>query len=383
MDSDHLFDRLELMAVSPGLLDKLDLLRGVITFKPVLYYAYNPYIKFGMKYVRGMVKGRGYKKFDTTTWGILKELSEKRGTTKAEARRVLNYARSLSPKSCRLFLRIIDKDLRAGISRGLINRAFPGLIEVHQIMLANPFRAGVMNMPCFSSYKYNGNRGTFTGKKILSRDGREYHGLNHIIQELKGGPPVDGELVVPGVPFDIGSGMIRDEYPVPLAVFMAFDLPNSKLPFDSRYLHLIQTIKKNKYRYTLPVEHRVLLQPSEILADYKRALAQGYEGLVIKDRHHIYKPGKSNFWLKIKPVYDAICKVIGTYEGQGKYEGMLGGVWVDFNGVKVKVGSGISDDLRVKWWKDRRRIVGRNIRVEYSELNMSGSMRHPRYAEGV
>jgi len=378
MDSDQLFDRIEEIAFTPEKMYKMDLMRGVIGLKPVLYYAYDPMKKFGIRGITEVdIKGHGFKKFDKTTWGILYDLARKKGTTNSEKRRVLNYAASLSPKSCELFIRILRKDLRAGINRKLANKVFPGLITDVKVMLANVFNFTHLSVPCFSSIKYNGNRGTYRNGQIYSREGRVYKGLDHIIKELKGGQAVDGELLVPGVPFDVSSGMVRDDNPSPMVVFYAFDLPDSALPFDKRYLQLLQYTKK--FTSIVPVEHKVLIYRHQVHEEYRKALAEGHEGVVIKGFHHYYQHGYSYHWMKIKPVFSAEVKVKSVYIGSGKYSGMLGGVHVDFKGVDVKVGSGFSDLERIRFWKDRKSIVNRTVVVEFSEVNKSGSMRHPRF----
>ena len=56
-------------------------------------------------------------------------------------------------------------------------------------------------------------------------------------------------------------------------------------------------------------------------------------------------------------------------EGEGKYAGMLGKVNVEFNGNVVGVGSGFTDEQRIKYWEDKDYLVGKIIEVKYKEIS--------------
>ena len=61
--------------------------------------------------------------------------------------------------------------------------------------------------------------------------------------------------------------------------------------------------------------------------------------------------------------------VTDVYEGTGKYAGMLGGVYVDFRGNQVGVGSGWSDEQRQYYWKHKNDIVGKTIEIAYQAVS--------------
>ena len=74
----------------------------------------------------------------------------------------------------------------------------------------------------------------------------------------------------------------------------------------------------------------------------------------------------------------------GIYEGSkgSKYEGMLGGVYVDYKGTQVGVGSGFSDEERLEYFENPDLIVGKIIEVQYfgetkNQKNEDKSMRFP------
>jgi hypothetical protein len=74
-------------------------------------------------------------------------------------------------------------------------------------------------------------------------------------------------------------------------------------------------------------------------------IAQGDEGVIIKDPEAVYHYRRNKAWLKVKAINSATLKVIGTTEGKGKRKGMVGALMCssECGKVKVNVGSGLSD----------------------------------------
>ena len=56
----------------------------------------------------------------------------------------------------------------------------------------------------------------------------------------------------------------------------------------------------------------------------KKAVAEGYEGIMIKDIDAPYECKRSHHMLKAKPFIEVSLKVVGTEEGTGRNEGKLG-----------------------------------------------------------
>lgn len=57
---------------------------------------------------------------------------------------------------------------------------------------------------------------------------------------------------------------------------------------------------------------------------------------------------------------------------------MAGGIVIDFHGVHVRVGSGLSDVQRAIFFQDSTEIIGQTVEVACQEITPAGSMRHPR-----
>ena len=117
------------------------------------------------------------------------------------------------------------------------------------------------------------------------------------------------------------------------------------------------------------------------------SVAQGYEGIMIKDLEAPYECRRSSFWMKWKPVITVDLDVVDMEEGTGKNLGRLGALvceGVD-NGrrIRVNVGSGLSDSDRDQYWMARDSVLGRVVEVQADAVtqNQDGtySLRFPRF----
>jgi DNA ligase-1 len=118
-----------------------------------------------------------------------------------------------------------------------------------------------------------------------------------------------------------------------------------------------------------------------------RAIAGGYEGIMIKDPDAAYECKRSVAWLKLKPFIEVSLDVVDFEEGTGRNAGRLGAIICegDDDGcrIRVNVGSGFSDANRTDYWMDRSAIKGHvaEIRADAITKNQDGtySLRFPRF----
>jgi DNA ligase-1 len=126
----------------------------------------------------------------------------------------------------------------------------------------------------------------------------------------------------------------------------------------------------------------------DILSRFADAsVAEGYEGIMIKDLDAPYECRRSSFWMKWKPTITVDLNIVGTEEGTGRNLGRLGALiceGVD-NGrsIRVNVGSGLRDSDRDEFWSTRLDLLGRVVEVEADAVtqNQDGtySLRFPRF----
>jgi len=117
------------------------------------------------------------------------------------------------------------------------------------------------------------------------------------------------------------------------------------------------------------------------------AVAQGFEGIMIKSLDAPYLCKRSDSWLKYKPVYDYDLKVVAVEEGTGKNTGKMGALVCEGTDqdkfIRVNVGSGFSDIQRQDYWDNRVKVIGQTVVILCDAItqNQKGeySMRFPRF----
>lgn len=388
MNSNGVFDRVELIAAESRSTIKLKLMPDDLMFKTVLVYAYNPFYMYniGGATVNGRY-GRGNEIFDGGTWNLLNMLRDRVLSGNQARKEVQNEIKNLTPKSAELLKRIILKDLRCGISTTLINKRYKpslkhNLVPTHEIMKAEEYKHSKVSYPCYISPKIDGLRALYRKGDFYSRKGGKILGLSHLIKEFKSirtEGPVDGELVVPNKPFDDVSGLIRSHAEVPDAEYWVFDIPLYKNePFHIRLMYMTELFANLKH--VKVIRHIPVHSMQEIEEFYEQCRAAGYEGAMLKSYYHKYRGVRSYDWMKLKPMHSADVKCISIYEGEGKYVGQMGGIVVNFGGKRVSVGSGFSDKQRNIFYSNPTLIVGSIVEILYMEKTPGGSMRHPRFS---
>jgi DNA ligase-1 len=115
----------------------------------------------------------------------------------------------------------------------------------------------------------------------------------------------------------------------------------------------------------------------EINAIYLAARDKDLEGVIVKNYNAKYVCKRDKGWMKIKDKQTVDVEVKDVVEGEGKYQGSTGKLVVDYNGVSVGVGSGLSDRLREKFWHRPDEIIGKIIEVSFHEETPDKSLRHP------
>lgn len=116
-------------------------------------------------------------------------------------------------------------------------------------------------------------------------------------------------------------------------------------------------------------------------------VADGYEGIMIKNMDAPYECKRNTSWLKWKPVITVDLPVIDMEPGTGRNIGRLGAFICQGEDsgrfITVNVGSGFSDIDRDNYWHNREAIVGRVAEVLCDSItqNQDGtySLRFPRF----
>lgn len=92
--------------------------------------------------------------------------------------------------------------------------------------------------------------------------------------------------------------------------------------------------------------------------------ARGGEGIMLNTASGLYEKKRSKELLKVKKTKEYVLKIVDMIEGSGKFEDMLGALIVDYNGVRLGVGSGFTESQRRFIWDNRAAHIGKMIEID-------------------
>jgi DNA ligase 1 len=381
--------------------------------------ALSPYITFGVKKVptHGGPDGQGL------PWVAFKELCHllsSRQLTGDDARSAIELALSASTQRQwnNWYRRILIKDLRCGVSEKTINKIRKGSIPVFECMLAHDGA---------------NHEKKITGKKLLepkldgvrvitiidaenrtvnqySRNGKLLVNFSHITDALQKNIDLferswvlDGEMVSSSFQALMKQVHRKENVQATDSRLMLFDiLPLSE--FKKGCSILGQRRRSNLLRSMKPIFDQIgsidIIPQQEVdLNEYvgelqfkqynKDAIDAGYEGIMVKNPDAKYECKRSTNWLKIKPFIEVSLAVVGFEEGTGKNQGRLGALICegedDDKRIKVHVGSGLTDEQRDEFWKEKDGMFGQIIEIRADAITKNQdsdevwSLRFPRF----
>ena len=369
--------------------------------KTVLKMGLDPFTPFNVVKVP-KVDNRAVHPDESVRWNIFFDAADmcaSRFWTGNKAVEVLHTALCTASEEEEKWMRkILKKHLAIGASTKTINKVFSGLIPTFDVALAQKFEekriagkktVGVEpkldGIRCFAIVK-NGEALLYarSGKLITNFD-------DTIGSELVklGDGCYDGEIMGKDFIDLMRQAYRKENVDVSDAYLALFDyLPleewdsrESKLTARQRYLELVTRIGLNfPLRYLRKVSRVHVDADYEVIkALHDKYVSNGYEGAMVKDLEAPYKFGRGPEVMKLKAFHDVDLKIERLIEGTGKHSGKLGSVVVNYHGVEVQVGSGLSDELRDTIWGSPDKFIGRTIEVRYQEVTPDGSLRFPTF----
>ena len=288
---------------------------------------------------------------------------------------------------------MITKKFRLGADEKLVNKCISGLIDTWEVQLGSSYeKLKLKHNEWFSlSQKLNGNRGSFYHNKLISRQGKEFSGMQHIIydlQQLGMGWFYDGELMrknidnlSDGENFRIGTGIINSDAESKEEIkFVIFDyFPESELKDGhSNEKYKVRREMLNGLRKTIEekgldnVEVVTMVyegtDQTQIMKWLDYAVEHGWEGLML-NKDSTYKCKRTTDLIKIKRFYTMDLPIVEVLEGDGRLKGTLGALVVKYKDNTVNIGSGFNDETRREFWEGKDNIVGRIVEVKYKEIS--------------
>lgn len=358
----------------------------------------------------------------TTARTILNQLQAREITGNAALALVNDFLAGMDPEHANLFLSILDKDPAAGVAAKLINSVFEDLIPQFEVQRCESFEDFEnYELPygtnTLGSRKLDGlrviaiKREDGKGFRFFSREGNEFLQLANLktpLDKFYEGMPsavLDGEVCI--VDKDgkedfkqISSEMKRKNHTIERPKYILFDLltldafdsGSWEVPFGHRYDKLKRLMGNQQSPYWEVLEQKVLGSPDELKAMVDEASKNGWEGLILKNNVAPYEGKRTKNMLKVKTFHDHEFKIVGTVEGKGHFQGMLGALMVEgeYKGkpIKSEVGSGFKQAFiykdnqpdysnpdpegdRMRFWRQRDQLVGQVVTIKFFEVSQN------------
>ena len=251
-------------------------------------------------------------------------------------------------------------------------------VQPPPVSLANVYRSDIDLSRYWVSEKLDGVRAWWDGHSLSSRRGNPINAPSWFVEGFPN-DVLDGELWMGRGTFETLSGTVRSKTPDAAAWvrvrYMVFDLPTSSAPFDERLQRLREIFKSLASRRIALVDQFRVAGELELMTTLERVVADGGEGLMLRDGSSLYRSGRNDDLLKLKTYRDAEAVVVAQLSGKGKYAGMLGSLLVELpDGRRFKLGTGFSDE-------DRRHPppVGATVTYKYYGMTANGIPRFASY----
>ena len=386
--------------------------------------ALSPFVTFGLKQIPiSEQDGQGL------SWSNFKELAQalqNRSLTGNSARDSVKLAMDVATKTQwnDWYRRILIKDLRCGVSEKTVNTV---------AKRAKKPQYAVSVFSCQLSHDSANHEAKLTGKKVVekkldgvraitvvdyeaktvtmyTRNGKELNNFSHITEYLSGfieefgrSYILDGEIMSSSFQDLMKQVHRKDNVNALDAVLNLFDIvPLTEFKQGisamgqrrrSQFLKNFENIFNDSGFITIVPQREfdldVFTDEIEFREFMKQMVAEGYEGIMIKEPDAKYECKRTTSWLKMKPFIEVSLTVTAVEEGTGRNTDKLGALVVegvdDGKHIVVNVGSGFSDEQRSEFWAAKDTLIGQVVEVRADAATRSQdsevtySLRFPRF----
>lgn len=313
---------------------------------------------------------------------------------------------------------LLTKTYKLGAGLKLVNKVHKlkygsPFIQTLNLQLAKPFDEKWFNGIGFATLKLDGYRMIAklypTGEiKLLSRQGKPFKGLVEIENQLSqldlsnhpNGIVLDGEVLITKSDkpkeqwYNETSKIIDKDGEKSNLTYHVFDLVDLNI-FEKEGLSPIYQDRRNQLDSLFVKHNHVALQKHDILyigtdineffTIFDKLVAVGEEGLMI-NMNEPYQYKRTSYLMKVKPSQSADLEIIGVESGDPgtKNEHTLGRIVVNYKGVAIPVGSGLTDEIRDKVWSSPNDYIGKIAEIGYTsestnQNNDNINLRFPRF----
>lgn len=382
-------------------IDELEKNAGNVELRHTISLALDPFTNFYIRKIPEYTPNENSTKTVSDCFPALYQLCNRLVTGNAAIDHLQNTLSSLNSDNAKVIERIIKKDLLCGVSISTANKIWSGLIKEYPVMLCSAYEQKLvdkMNFPAYAQLKMDGMRFNAIVKndtcEFRSRNGKEIlldTDLKEQFVSLAAGSDMvfDGELMVMDpdscqfLDRQTGNGILNKAVKGTISKFEAemvhatvwdaipyvlFEESYCDMPYSRRFAKL-QTILKvlpfKTFRKIWLVTTNVVNTLDEATEIFEGYLAQGLEGIILKDGSGVWEDKRAKHQIKFKGELECDLKIVDT-EPHKKKEGWLGAIICESSDgvVKVNVGSGFNDDHR-KTYKHED-LIGKVVAVKYN-----------------
>jgi DNA ligase-1 len=401
------------------------------TLKRVVELALNPLTNFYIRKIPAYAP-----RLDGGTRGLswalneLNALASREVTGHAAIEHLTMILENVSADDGEVIKKIIQKDLRCGVSEATANKIWKGLIPEfpymrcclpkHTKMDKFDWKNGVFSQLKADGMFANVNLYDDGAVELFSRSGsvfpmEQFKGLaEEIAITLVRGTQTHGEVLVYRdgeiLPREIGNGILNsvlkggefadNEQPF-LLVWDQIPLSEAtpgnkyKVGYAKRFEYLRKQLHDdNSPRLIQMIPTKIVYSIEEAHDHYAEMLAEGFEGTIIKDRNAIWEDTTSKHQVKYKLDVDVDLKITGFTAGNGKNAELFGSITcesadgqlvVNVSGFKDKKQAGVM--TRAEIWEMREDLIGTVMTVKSNNImkptksNLNYSLFLPRFVE--
>lgn len=252
-------------------------------------------------------------------------------------------------------------------------------------------RSQDIKFPCYVQPKIDGIRAIASKNLIYSRKGKHFNFLKEITMNIPEDILLDGEIFSDKLSFQELSGLVRkktldtkDIQNMKLVKFIVYDIADNteKLEFKERLKILKEFFKNDNTEDKVELlKTEICKTKDEIPLFLKKYENSGYEGLIIRNTHGVYRMNqRSKDLQKLKSFTDEEYKIVGFTEGNGIEKGLV--IWIceTKEGKKFNVRPKGEHEERRKLFIDANKYIGKMLTVKFQELTNDGI---PRFGTGV
>ena len=300
---------------------------------------------------------------------------------------------SLTEPDAKVLEKIIQKDLKCGVSRATVNVVWDNLIPEYPVMLcsgSDDKLVSKLEFPVMVNEKYDGTRFNCIVKsgsaEFRSRNGKLFDLLGNLEKEFleyANGEDVvfDGELLYNDGNLanrQIGNGIIGKSIKGTISAkeaenvnaiiwdiipYQDFVKGESSISYKDRFSKLEKINIQGKVQLT---DHHIVSDIDSAMKIFDEYILQGKEGIIIKELNKGWSNKRVKHQIKVKSELTCELRVIGSEYGAGKYSNLLGNLICESEDkvVNVSVGSGFSDSQREEYKGDV--LIGSIISVKYN-----------------